>query len=89
MPGREQTPGIEAPRPLSAFEERVRNRVMQLMRREKKVGNLSDEKFPRISLDFHFAPHIYAEDAMAFGEKMRAMQPQIVGVEMLGHSKQT
>lgn len=85
MPGREsalQSP----PRPMTPFEDRIRTRVMERMRRQKKVGWLSDEEFPRFTFDFLLTPHATKADARALGLRMRETKPHAVALELVGHT---
>ncbi len=55
------------------------------MHREKYVGILSDEKFPRISLEYDFSGHGSARDAEEFGRRIRKQNPTIIGIEFVDH----
>ncbi|MBP9816934.1 MAG: hypothetical protein KBD05_02805 [Candidatus Pacebacteria bacterium] len=77
-----------APRPLTPVELRIRERVKELMRREKYVGILSDEKFPRINLHFHFSSHATEEDAREFGKVVKQQGPTLIGLEYVNNTRQ-
>lgn len=48
---------------------------------------MSDERFPRITFDFVMAAHLHEWDAKEFGKKIRELKPQVIGLELVGHSK--